>query len=327
MSRAWKQYDLASASWVDWPAGTLPSAESVFRAAFLNQFIAWQNYLTQLTQGFAADSLVSIGDPIQSHSFWNKILGYANAAPSLWKNPVAHEIGVVIPDPHSVLAADAAYIAAQDQPIGGIYWPSSGDIIHPLQSAACPMRTRLLKARTRLDLMRNTPATVDADVSMLDRWIHSVKYPWMDEYVRMEWNTGAALTLIGDTIYGGDAVRYYQTAGQSPYVERVVKIDLPASVHFGYSTFGAASYIAAGGSILFADNGEHPAFMPTDLIEDMPEDKVTMFSGARYTRSTPDYPPLGATSSRNCGLAYYAFLHPLDVLPSVYTPAEYPFPT
>lgn len=46
MSREWYHYPLGLKE--DWPEGALPSADSVFRADFLNQFISWANYLNAL---------------------------------------------------------------------------------------------------------------------------------------------------------------------------------------------------------------------------------------------------------------------------------------
>ncbi|MFA7463206.1 MAG: hypothetical protein WCY59_08705 [Anaerovoracaceae bacterium] len=157
MARAWLQYDRASDSWINWPAGTLPSPESVFRAEFLNQFISWMRY----TGNFAFDGSVeypgflSPGSSIQSAAFWNSIgqfdvLDNPDLTDNAWMDLDASDLST--PDEEiaeDLLEDSTAYSAAA--PYAEI---SRGDIIQPASSSACPMRNMLLRARTRLDLCR-----------------------------------------------------------------------------------------------------------------------------------------------------------------------------
>ena len=72
MSREWFQW--IDGRKVDWPAGELPHPKTVFNANFLNQFIAWRNYLSWVEQlhGVAESPFVYPGDDIQTASFWNQ---------------------------------------------------------------------------------------------------------------------------------------------------------------------------------------------------------------------------------------------------------------
>lgn len=44
MARVWYHIAPSTGEWTEWGAGTLPSAESLFRYEFLNQFIGWMRY-------------------------------------------------------------------------------------------------------------------------------------------------------------------------------------------------------------------------------------------------------------------------------------------
>ncbi len=54
---------------VDWPSGTAPKPCTVFRTAWLNQFIGWARYVS--TESMSA---ISQGHNVQSASFWNENL-------------------------------------------------------------------------------------------------------------------------------------------------------------------------------------------------------------------------------------------------------------
>lgn len=66
MSRIWHQ-------WIDgnkvvWPADELPHPQTVFKANFLNQFIAWKKYVSKNN---SVARFISPGDIIQGADFWN----------------------------------------------------------------------------------------------------------------------------------------------------------------------------------------------------------------------------------------------------------------
>ena len=157
MARLWKQYS-RSRGWYDWPAGTLPDGNSVFRAGFLNQFVAWIKYLRHCETfgSFPVPEYVSIGDNIQAASFWNSLrfvpigIVYPDFNPLLqgwgygtnaddWKTP-----GKIIPDYVHALAGSEEYAS---HPVSEI---SRGDIIHPEEDGGF-IRTWLANLRWRLD--------------------------------------------------------------------------------------------------------------------------------------------------------------------------------
>jgi hypothetical protein len=73
VSRVWHQ-------WIDgnkvvWPADELPHPKAIFKANFINQFIAWIRYLNYI--GPLVDHIpdyIAAGDIIQGASFWNSLI-------------------------------------------------------------------------------------------------------------------------------------------------------------------------------------------------------------------------------------------------------------
>lgn len=73
MSRIWHQW--IDGNKVEWPADELPHPQTVFKANFLNQFIAWiryLNYIGQLSEHIP--EYIVAGDIIQRASFWNGLI-------------------------------------------------------------------------------------------------------------------------------------------------------------------------------------------------------------------------------------------------------------
>lgn len=183
MARAWLQYDRASDSWINWPAGTLPSTESVFRADFLNQFISWMRYtgnfsyngdyhipaflgpstipyFSSLVSGRSSEKFLLPGDNLQDAALWNSILQYdaTNAVEfeeSAWIK--TDYDAILTPDSEldpenewADLAADEDYAAAA-APESEL---KAGDIIQWSRADNCQLRVALKNARTRLDLCK-----------------------------------------------------------------------------------------------------------------------------------------------------------------------------
>lgn len=152
MARVWKQFSRSN-GWTDWPAGTLPHPDSVFRAEFLNQFIGWIRYLDALryynTQTLLLPEFIQIGSNIQTADFWNSL----NYTSNLITRNITWDIDGVLNvgydfDLENKIEGNSAY---EDTLFDNI---STGDIIQPRSSNDCPVRNRLLKLRTRLDMFK-----------------------------------------------------------------------------------------------------------------------------------------------------------------------------
>lgn len=73
VSRIWYQW--IDGNKVEWPSDELPHPQTVFKANFLNQFIAWiryLNYIGQLSEHIPG--FIVAGDIIQRASFWNGLI-------------------------------------------------------------------------------------------------------------------------------------------------------------------------------------------------------------------------------------------------------------
>lgn len=340
MARAWKQYDAASNKWIDWPPGTLPSPESVFRAAFLNQFIGWANYLGALSQPAPQHkTLVSVGDAIQSAAFWNGLLHCDDAAHShqSWMYPATLEIGKASNMLWTQLDYYPDYVAAKDDPIDGKYWPHKGDSIQPLNSAGCPIRTRLLKTRTRLDMMMNISAITETATTKWDFWRYSAQWPYVNTHTSNRTNgSHPGLSYVRRNVWAVQgtyiANEFFETGGESVYIRRYYSRDVPCTAHFGYQTLYAQEYVDHGGRINFevvdsdGVNPIHFRFLPTDYIENVNPSVTQVFEGRRYDLGSPDYLSSDVIEMYFCYLDYHAVLHPLDQLPPQYIEPGYPFP-
>ena len=178
MAREWHHIDPSTGAWAEWAADTLPSAESLFRHEFLNQFIGWMRYAGNFSYngdyhvpayldptttpyfasrvtGRTSEKFLLPGDVLQDAALWNSILHFdaTNAVEfetSTWvKTDVADLLvpGTEITE-WDELAADAGYLAAA-APESQI---EAGDLVHPSQSATFHLRVGLKNARARLDL-------------------------------------------------------------------------------------------------------------------------------------------------------------------------------
>jgi hypothetical protein len=183
MARVWYHISPSTGAWTEWGAGTLPSAESLFRYEFLNQFIGWMRYtgnfsyngdyhipaflgtstipyFSSLVSGRSSEKFLLPGDNLQDEALWNSILQYdaTNAVEfeeSAWIK--TDYDAILTPDSEldpenewADLAADEDYAAAA-VPESEL---TAGDIIQWSRADSCQLRVALKNARTRLDLCK-----------------------------------------------------------------------------------------------------------------------------------------------------------------------------
>lgn len=173
MARVWHHIDPTTGTWGVWAAGTLPSAESVFRFDFLNQFIGWMRYVGNFvwneTESVAAKypifkrddedetEYVFNGCDIQPESLWRKLAEYdpldetADFTGHIWMDYDASDICETMQtfENGMILADSEDYLDAIEESD----W-DDGRIIQPSTDESCPVRNMLLRLRTRLDLCR-----------------------------------------------------------------------------------------------------------------------------------------------------------------------------
>lgn len=173
MARVWHHIDPTTGLWAEWAAGTLPSAESVFRFEFLNQFIGWMRYVGNFvwneTESVAAKypifkrddedetEYVFNGCDIQPESLWRKLAEYdpldetADFTGHIWMDYDASDICETMQtfENGTILADSEDYLDAIEESD----W-DDGHIIQPSTDESCPVRNMLLRLRTRLDLCR-----------------------------------------------------------------------------------------------------------------------------------------------------------------------------
>ncbi|HNS45438.1 MAG TPA: hypothetical protein PKH37_09435 [Alphaproteobacteria bacterium] len=183
MARVWYHIAPSTGEWTEWGAGTLPSAESLFRYEFLNQFIGWMRYtgnfsyngdyhipaflgpstipyFSSLVSGRSSEKFLLPGDNLQDAALWNSILQYdaTNAVEfeeSAWIK--TDYDAILTPDSEldpenewADLAADEDYAAAAATESE----LTAGDIIQWSRADSCQLRVALKNARTRLDLCK-----------------------------------------------------------------------------------------------------------------------------------------------------------------------------
>lgn len=204
MARVWYHISPSTGAWTEWAEGTLPSAESLFRYEFLNQFIGWMRYtgnfsyngdyhipaflgpstipyFSSLVSGRSSEKFLLPGDNLQDAALWNSILQYdaTNAVEfekSAW---IKTDYDAILTpgselDPENEwadLAADEDYVAAA-VPESEL---KAGDIIQWSRADNCQLRVALKNARTRLDLCK----VVDVGTKSVTN-SYEAKYFWCD---------------------------------------------------------------------------------------------------------------------------------------------------
>lgn len=178
MARAWKQITPGTRRLdLDWPAGTLPTAESIQSVGFLNQFIGWMRYIGNFTWNDYLPEFVTAGMNIQTASFWNQIGQFNPLASPDYTDNVWMELGTDAPlaandiiTTANTLAASSDYAALLEaSPI------VAGQDIHPTTATDCFILNMLLRARTRLDMCRvlrngTNDFTAQTPIDILHSW-------------------------------------------------------------------------------------------------------------------------------------------------------------
>jgi hypothetical protein len=159
MAREWYHYPDGVET--EWPEGELPSADSVYQAQFLNQFVKWGNYLhdvggSKTIHPWPARRTVKVrkGDAVQFASFWNSLCfwpGDAYLLQSRYVFSVAYEILNFKLNIYQALLPQVPLI-------------EPGQDIHPRFASDCFIRNHCIKLRQRLDRCQSVLA---------DSWIWS----------------------------------------------------------------------------------------------------------------------------------------------------------
>lgn len=178
MARVWYHIDPTTGTWGVWAAGTLPSAESVFRFEFLNQFIGWMRYVGNFAYdgdyhvpaylapttmpyfaskvaGRSAEKFLLPGDDLKDLALWNSIGQFdptsgMTLTDNAWKHFTDDFIGTLgTEEVEEPLEDNGDYATAA--PLDVL---TDGDIVQFSRAGDCPIRMALLNARTRLDMCR-----------------------------------------------------------------------------------------------------------------------------------------------------------------------------
>lgn len=314
MSRAWKQFDRVSNRWVDWPAGTLPSPESVFRAAFLNQFVSWRRYLNDCTGRTKPVGFISPGDEIQSAAFWN---GFCVNLPTEF----ATAQDVVVGTPVTLdryLYQSQEFISVMNPVI------AVGDVLQ--------LRTHLSNLRAQMDMCKNIRLSILAR-EIVYLYFSTYKYPY--GHVQHDYGTfGAYLSLFSE---GSPASQYSeqysvwsQLASRSHYItipQYVLHPQLEMTVSVGHTTYNPTQAFHDPWHVATSfTQCQGPAYLPTMTIPvtDCNPSGILELFYSQYESGSPSYH--FAEPPTSIQLLYYAYGHPLDTPPSEYKPSEYPFP-
>ena len=197
MARVWHHIDPTTGGWVEWEAGTLPSAESCFRIAFLNQFLGWMRYVGNFvwneTESVAAKypifkrddeeetAYIFNGCDIQPESLWRKLAEYdpldetADFTGHIWMDYDSSDICETMQtfENGTILADSEDYLDAIETDEWG-----AGHIIQPSLNESCPVRNMLLRLRTRLDLCRVVCLGRPNITGQIDNPIFDIGYYW-----------------------------------------------------------------------------------------------------------------------------------------------------
>jgi len=325
MSKVWYHYPYRIKT--VWPAGTLPHGDSIFMADFLNQFVGWINYLNDCQQSALAHvPLVSLGDSIQSAAFWNQL---KISASDNWLS-VNNDLiaGQLIADGTAKANETAEYLATANADV------AVGDRIHPMKVASCPIRNRLLKLRTRIDLLGTYETGWDTATASVHYWSKdNLGHPGVNyDYVTDDVAGFLTYSLYGNIVSSGPdwMTRRFQ-------VSRNMAISFPwmtnGTVGASYCTYGDKgevswdyygisplpwTYYFASWSPL-VQNAAPTRYVQATTLNPFGSKWET---GVTYTEDSsliPSPPAFAYTGYQH--LMYTdAWLHPLNELPSEYQP-------
>jgi hypothetical protein len=326
MARVWKHWPDGVET--EWPSGSLPDPDSIFRADFLNQFIGWIRYLSDMEGEAVSTPFAVAGETIvQTAEFWNALMFEAGDD---WLAVTADQLvpETIVADGEAKLNDSAEYAATA---IGIV---STGDVIQPYRLDACPMRIRMLRLRARIDLcvaLRVAGAASCGSVLYQD-WRNfngSVSL-----FTESAGAGGAANAWSAHARYGADVLGGLSenVRVESPRNLSVLPGPAPARGCLVYASDNGAALDAAGKwpwayPWLPADKFTAPIYALTDDLQQRVVAGIT--AGAvepdgtvvlpTWVEGSPDY-WLGAVGYETVAAMFEAWHVPLDVLPAAYQP-------
>lgn len=352
MARVWHHISPTTGQWVEWEAGTLPSAESCFRFEFLNQFIGWMRYVgnfaydgdyhvpaylapttmpyfSSKVAGRSAEKFLLPGDDLQDLALWNSIGQFdPTSGMTLTDNAWKHFTDAFIDtlgteEVEEALAENEEYLAAAPlDPLTG------GDVVQFSRASDCPIRTALLNARTRLDLCRfaKVPHWSAMDYFILHDYQGSGGSTTFDDYRTVREDD----SVFPNNSYKNTVlvIKFANWAGDPPIgtIQEMSLRKIAARLSSSAAATASHDLVVASKGVTLPNYTTYPSpevytenhvsrFFISDLTEEAAEVDTVFgpLSSPGYITSGPFYADVANTNN------FYAV--PLDALPTDFKPA------